>query len=331
MNAEVPPAGRAAQFIDVCNGDADGLCAVVQWRLSRPTSATLVTGLKRDIELLERVRAEPGDEVLVCDISMQRNRIALARLLALGVRVRYFDHHGVTGIPTHPNLESHVELGPQVCTSLLMDRHLHGAFCLWALVGAYGDNLGAVADTMAEASGLTPAQRARLRMLGGAVNYNAYGDSLQDVFIAPAQLYRIMARYADPLELIEQESVIPQLARRRRTDLLHACAVAPLRESRHAAVRVLPDAPWSRRVMGSLAHELAEANPDQAQAVLRRTAAGHHVVSVRAPLNAPFGAGELCARFGGAGRSGAAGIDRLPEAELDRFVQAFDAETWNSS
>lgn len=328
MNGESEVTARTARFVDVCNGDADGLCAVVQWRLSRPAAATLVTGLKRDIELLERVHAAAGDEVLVCDISMQRNRDALSRLLALGVRVRYFDHHGVIGIPTHPCLESHIELGPEVCTSLLVDRHLHGAFRSWALVGAYGDNLGAVADALAEASGLRPAQRARLRMLGVAINYNAYGETLQDVTIAPAQLYRIMARYADPLALVEHEAVILQLERRRRCDLVIACAIAPLHESPHAAVRVLPGTAWGRRVIGSLAHELAAANPGQAQAVLRSTAGGHFVASVRAPHQAPFGASEFCARFGGAGRSGAAGIDRLPAAELDRFVAEFESETW---
>ena len=48
---------------DVCNGDADGLCAVVQWRLHDPAPATLVTGLKREIALLERVPAGDGERV----------------------------------------------------------------------------------------------------------------------------------------------------------------------------------------------------------------------------------------------------------------------------
>lgn len=49
--------------IDVCNGDADGLCSVVQWRLHKPQAAQLITGLKRDIELLERVQAGRGDKL----------------------------------------------------------------------------------------------------------------------------------------------------------------------------------------------------------------------------------------------------------------------------
>ena len=67
---------------DVCNGDADGLCAVLQWRLHEPAEATLVTGLKREIALLQRVPPDAADEVLVCDLSLQRNRAALLQLLA---------------------------------------------------------------------------------------------------------------------------------------------------------------------------------------------------------------------------------------------------------
>ena len=43
------------QRFDVCNGDADGLCAVVQWRLAHPAEAVLVTGLKREIALLQQL------------------------------------------------------------------------------------------------------------------------------------------------------------------------------------------------------------------------------------------------------------------------------------
>ena len=52
--------------IDVFNGDADGLCALRQLRLAEPAASELVTGVKRDIALLERAevgRAGPGDLV----------------------------------------------------------------------------------------------------------------------------------------------------------------------------------------------------------------------------------------------------------------------------
>ena len=88
------------------NGDADGLCALQQLRLADPRDATLVTGVKRDIELLRRVNAATGDEVTVLDISLDANREDLHRLLEAGAAVRYFDHHyaGEVGANRHDHL-----------------------------------------------------------------------------------------------------------------------------------------------------------------------------------------------------------------------------------
>ncbi|RIK90387.1 MAG: hypothetical protein DCC72_11820, partial [Burkholderiales bacterium] len=79
------------------------------------------------------------------------------------------------------------------------------------------------------------------------------------------------------------------------------------------------------------ANALAHAAPARAHAVLCRRADGTLMASVRAPLAAPSGAGELCERFGGNGRRGAGGIDRLPVDDLDRFVQAFDRMEWGTT
>ena len=56
--------------IDVFNGDADGICSLLQLRLDKPTKSMLVTGVKRDINLLKRVTAQAGDKVTVLDVSM---------------------------------------------------------------------------------------------------------------------------------------------------------------------------------------------------------------------------------------------------------------------
>lgn len=322
-----PAAGR---YIDVCNGDADGLCAVLQWRLQTPAPATLVTGLKRDIALLDQVQAGPGDEVLVCDVSLQRNRAALLRLLAAGARVRYFDHHAPPDVPDHPNLEIHIDLDSRTCTSLLMDRHLGGAHRSWALVGAYGDNLTGVADALAARTGMNTEDSDRLRMLGETINYNAYGEEERDVFIAPARLYETLLRYRDPLDLLKRESLAQQLDALRRDDLRLASELPPYWQNGRASVTLLPDAGWSRRVIGCLANELARAEPHKAHAVLKAVRGDAYVVSVRAPLSAAGGARELCHRFGGAGRAGAAGIDRLPAQDLDRFLESFGATCWGA-
>src|SRR5919205_135109 len=126
----------------VFNGDADGLCALQQLRLAAPRAAagqeTLVTGVKRDIALLDRVRSVAGDVCTVLDVSLDVNRAGLIALLQMGVSVRYFDHHLAGEIPAHPGLDAHIDLSPNVCTSLIVDRTLEGRFRRWAIVGAYG-------------------------------------------------------------------------------------------------------------------------------------------------------------------------------------------------
>lgn len=325
MKPNAPP-----RRFDVCNGDADGLCAVRQWRLHEPAAATLVTGLKREIALLQRVPAEAADEVLVCDVSLARNRAALLALLARGVRVRWFDHHAAGEVPADPALEAHLDFGADVCSSLLVDRHLGGRHRAWALAGAYGDELTAVADRLAVASGFDAGQRAALQRLGRAVNYNAYGEEASDVRLHPAELYAVMARHADPFALLASEPVIGEIDAQREADLRLALALAPAWQSERARVVVLPDAAWARRVSGVLANELAAARPAQAQAVLSARRGGDYRVSVRAPRDAPQGAAALCRDFGGSGRAAAAGIDALPAAELDRFIQALAAARWEN-
>jgi hypothetical protein len=319
-----------AQQFDVCNGDADGLCAAVQWRLHEPAPAALLTGLKREITLLERVQAKAGDEVNVFDLSMQRNREALQRLLDAGVRVRYFDHHAVEDIPSHALLEPHVDCAGDVCTSLLVDRHLGGAFRAWALVGAYGDNLATVADRLALESDVDAGDCALLRRLGEAINYNAYGDDERDVHILPHRLYAVMARYPDPRDMLAHEAVVDEIDALRHADLRQALDVPPAWQDDGGSVHVLPDAPWSRRALGCIANELANAEPQRAHAVLKQQGDGY-AVSVRAPLASPSGAHELCSRFGGGGRARAAGIDGLPPDELTRFVCAFASARWGEA
>ena len=74
---------------DVFNGDADGICALLQLRQVDPRPSQLVTGVKRDISLLERVAASPGDTVTALDIAVEKNRRPLEALLAAGINVFY--------------------------------------------------------------------------------------------------------------------------------------------------------------------------------------------------------------------------------------------------
>lgn len=317
--------------IDVCNGDADGLCAVVQWRLHDPVPARLVTGLKREIELLRRVQVVPGDRVLVCDLSMRRNMKSLLRILAIGAPVRYVDHHAVDRIPVHPLLDAHIDVASHTCTSLITDHELGGAFRAWAWVGAYGDNLTAVADQHAIHAGLSSQDRQRLRILGEAINYNAYGTHERDVHIPPAQLYERLVRFSNPLDFMEQDVLGQTLPAIRNADLQRARFLPPQLVDERVGVYLLPDAPWSHRVCGTWANALATSAPGRAHAVLTATGEGDFAVNLRAPLCSPFGAAELCRQHGGDGRAGAAGIDHLPAQHVDAFIKALKGWSWKAT
>lgn len=310
--------------IDVFNGDADGLCALRQLRLAEPVDTLLVTGVKRDLSLLERVAADRGDRVTVLDLSLERNRAALLGLLERGVQVLYFDHHDAGEIPSHPNLQAVIDPSRGLCTSILVDRHLGGRCTAWAVAGAFGDGQDRAALELGARLALSAPELETLRELGRDLNYNAYGETEADLLIAPAQLFRRMCEFEDPLRFAASGGIVPQLHACRLADLDAAGRIEAYRSTGGAEVFVLPDASWSRRVNGVFANQRAALHPRRAVAVLVPRRGGNLMVSVRVPEDAGLSADEFCRAFpGGGGRRGAAGIDRLAPAELESFVRRF--------
>ncbi len=310
------------QHYDVFNGDADGICALVQLRRAQPRDAVLVTGVKRDISLLRQVDAGQGSQVTVLDVSLDKNRSDLERLLAAGAEVFYCDHHFAGEIPRGERLETLINPAADVCTSLLVNGHLGGAFPAWAAAGAFGDNLRDSALRVARPLGLGEAQLEQLEQLGIYINYNGYGPSLQDLHFAPAELYRLLGRYDDPFAFMDEEREhFQRLETGYRDDMAAAAALAPEYRDAAAAVYLLPDAPWARRVSGVFGNDLANADPARAHAVVTLRADGNYLVSVRAPLNNKVGADVLCREFPtGGGRAAAAGINELPADQLAQFI-----------
>ena len=309
---------------DVFNGDADGICALHQLRMSEPRDATLVTGVKRDIALLNRVAAGEGDRVTVLDVSLKTNHDALVRLLNAGARVTYFDHHQAGDIPAHQNLTAHIDMHAEVCTSLLVNRHLAGRHLIWAVVAAFGDNLADVARREAVPLGLEASALNELQILGECLNYNGYGESTEDLFFHPAELYRELHQHADPFSFIRETATFQTLIRGYEADMGQARALQPTQANEVGVVYSLPNTAWARRVSGVFGNELAVGAPALAHAVLTQQDSGY-LVSVRAPVSVRQGADVLCAQFEtGGGRKGAAGINHLPESELPRFLQLFD-------
>jgi hypothetical protein len=311
--------------IDVFNGDADGLCALVQLRNAKPQDSLLVTGVKRDINLLDRVTAQAGDQITVLDVSLDKNRDGLDAVLKAGAEVVYIDHHFAGEVPEHNNLTMNINPAADVCTSLLVNGMLKGQFAEWAVVGAFGDNLRTSAMALAKTLALSDGELQELESLGIYLNYNGYGASIDDLHFAPAELYRRMVLFASPRQFMKEAAdTFSQLAEGYINDM-HAASQLPAVHCDHvSAVFILPDERWARRVSGVYSNDLANDFPDRAHAVLTEKNNGNYVVSIRAPLNNKRGAEEFCRQFPtGGGRAAAAGINDLPLASLNDFVERF--------
>lgn len=307
---------------DIFNGDADGIIALLQLQLANPTDTVKVTGVKRDIQLLNKIVPQPGDCIRVLDISMEKNMSALHDALTVGAKVMYVDHHKAGDIPNHANLFAHIDLDANMCTSLIVSNLLDNQFHLWAISAAYGDNLFAKADSEADKLKLTELQKSHLKAFGTYINYNGYGSEVADLHFAPEDLYEKLLQYKSPLDAINDEnSVYYTLERAYKADMKKATGAKVLHDCNIAKVILLDDEPWARRISGVLGNYLANQAPTKAHGVVTRNNKGSYTVSVRAPLNNKKGAVDICGKFvTGGGRAAAAGINELPKLQLQMFL-----------
>lgn len=321
---------------DVFNGDADGIIALVQLRLAQPKESVLITGVKRDISLLKQVKPKVTNSITVLDISLEKNIDALNLHLENNTDVFYIDHHRAGDIPRSEHLTTLINTDANTCTSLLVNNYLQGKFTHWAIAAAFGDNMTKPALQLAEKVGLTQAQQEKLKALGIYINYNGYGRDVEDLHFHPAELYKALLVYSNPLDLIAEEgSVFYQLEKAYKQDMQKALTAEILADSEISKVVQLDDAPWARRVSGVFGNDLANKSPDKAHAVLTVNTSTlnanslnsdvTYTVSVRAPLNNKQGADEICIQFPtGGGKSGAAGINKLPQDMLEVFINTLN-------
>lgn len=280
--------------------------------------------MKRDIALVGKVQASDGDRVTALDLSFDKNREGVIAALDAGAHVFYVDHHFAGEIPDHDRLTTIIDTDANVCTSLLVNGHLAGAYVEWAVTGAFGDNLKASAREIAAPLGLSEDQLDLLDRLGTYLNYNGYGSSLEDLHFPPAELFELVVPHPTPFAFAsEARDTFEALEEGYRQDMAAAAAIAPLRRTDRVAVIVLPNEAWARRVSGVYSNDLANEFPDRAHAVLTERPDGTYLVSVRAPLKNKQGADVLCRKFPtGGGRAAAAGINALPSDQLDTFIDA---------
>lgn len=311
---------------DVFNGDADGVLSLVQLRLAQPMSSTLITGIKRDISLLKQVRADYGDYITVLDISMEKNIDALYEALDMGATVQYIDHHRSGPVPSNESLKAHIDLDANTCTALIVNKLLNGKYYEWAIAAAYGDNLIASADALAQEHGLSDEQAGFLKRLGTLVNYNGYGGALDDLHFHPAELVKELLNYRSPFDLQDDpSSVFYKLDAAYNSDFEQLDTIAPIKSTKAIGAFILPNKAWARRVIGVFSNDLANSSPDAAHIVCRDNDDGTYTASLRAPLNNKQGAGDICAMFPtGGGRAAAGGVNALPDHQLDEFIHTVE-------
>ena len=254
---------------DVFNGDADGICSLVQLRLSNPKNSKLITGVKRDISLLKKISPVKQDSVTVLDISMKKNYQEVVDFLELGVEIFYADHHQSGDLLTHKNFRSQINESSNICTSLIINKYLSGKYQEWAIVGAYGDGMDKSARIIANKADLSKDDRNQLRLLGECINYNSYGTSEIDLLYHPSLLYKLLKRNYNPFDFISNEAgVYNKLLDSYCSDISKAKAISPEIENDNVSIVILPDEPWSRRVIGVYANLLMHSDKNRAHALM---------------------------------------------------------------
>ncbi len=318
---------------DVFNGDADGICALLQLRQLISCESELITGIKRDIKLLEQVNASSGDKINILDISLDKNRIDLIRNLDKGAEVLYIDHHFCGEIPDNNNLKTLIDTQPDVCTSLLMYQYLTSQEYkelspLWAITGAFGDNLNKSAEQLAQTHNIHDNTQKQLKTLGILLNYNGYGAHVNDLHFAPDELFKKLLPYLSPMDFIQdKDSVFQKLKSGYEQDNENVSNLSAEYETDKVALFILPNKTWARRISGVYSNDLVNQFPDRAHAVLTENSQDGYLISIRAPLNNKIGADELCRQFeSGGGRKAAAGINHLPKTELQTFIDRFSQQ-----
>jgi hypothetical protein len=325
----LPANSRQVRFL--FNGDADGIISQHIAGLSGMTPDGRITGLKREIALLQRVSGDDNQDIYVFDINLDTNRPALERLLENPtIRIFWYDHHEPGPIPTHPNLKTRIQNTRGTCTALLAHAAFPGADPRWAAMAAYGDNIPQAAAALIAPLGLGADAAETLREAGELLNYNAHGETPADVLFQPLEVAGRMSAFRDPLRFLRDSGLIEPLRGQMREDEKRLADLRPERapegRERGAQLFRLPPEAWARRLGSTFASRAALAEPGRAIATLQELRDGFFQVSIRAPRDRKDAAdaATLALEFPtGGGRALAAGINRLPADQVEVFARRF--------
>ena len=312
----------------VFNGDADGLISQHLMELSGISPSMRVTGLKREIVLLEQLPYLETANIHVFDISLETNRAGLIRLLKNPrINVIWFDHHEAGEIPASPNLRTRILNIPGTCTALLVHATLPDSDPRWAAMASFGDNIPEAGEALVRPLKMKGFEISLLREAGVLLNYNAYGESEADVLFQPLEVAGRLSAFRDPLEFVRESGLFESLRQQFREDESRALEIVPDEQRNRARIYQLPPEPWVRRFGATFVNRLARENPALALAVLHPLKDGSYQVSIRAPRTRETAvplASDLAREFPtGGGRALAAGINRLAPNAVPEFNRKF--------
>ena len=241
--------------------------------------------------------------------------------------IDYFDHHTCTNLLSHAGLPASIETNPSICTAMLVDRFLSGRYRLWTIIAAHGDNLDVSATALAKPLSLTISQLFELKQLGFYLNYNSFGDTVEDLIINPTDLYHRLHCYNDPFTFSYKETILEKIHDSFTEDMENAVKCVPYDESASYGIFILPEAAWSSQIRGAYANKLANELPQKAIAVLSPAVENTYTVSVRVPTSGMITADEFCLRYPtGGGRATAGGINYLDKNDLYEFIKSFQMQ-----
>lgn len=308
------------------NGDADGICAVLQFIHSGFTIESFFTGHKRDQTLLRYGTKLLNTNILVFDIELARNINSMKQVLNNGCKVTWFDHHGdgeENIFSKYENFYPNIDVSPNINTALIVYNFLNNPELLkWAIVGLFGDNIDNIALSYCQSLNLSAEEISTFSEMGKLINYNSYGEDLSDLILDPVAIINQAKYFIDPVSFYKETGIGQLLKQFSAEDL--ALALACYKEEKNMVF--LPNLPWAKRVYGTLGNFLAKKNSSKPFVIFVDIGADNYLVSVRAPLNQPTGAGDLCRLFySGGGRAQAGGINCLHKSHLEKFTQAFQA------
>ena len=307
--------------IDVFNGDSDGIISLLQLEFVDPKNATLLTGTKRQRNLLKNISPSQAN-LRILDLCLDDNYLKIKEFLSLSSNVFFVDHHKAKNQVKAKNFISHIDISSQTCTALIINKMLKNKYLTWAIAAAFGDNITKTAAQLAKVLDLNQKQIDFLKTLGTIINYNSYGIDKSDLHFYPENLYKKLLEYKDPFELLKQKnSIYFELLELYNLDKKALNSVKPHTKNEILNTFILEKSAKSNRISGIFSNLISNQEPKKANLIITFNKDDSYRVSIRAPKDYQLGADLIAKEFKGGGRNAAAGIDFLDKNQLAELIK----------